>query len=68
MAAKGQISVTQPINRRYKLEQTDEAYQVLNRGEIVGRAIVAMGWVARLPLTPLFCAPTGERIEGPSLR
>jgi D-arabinose 1-dehydrogenase-like Zn-dependent alcohol dehydrogenase len=36
------VSVSQPITRRYRLDQTDEAYAALNRGEIVGRAIVTM--------------------------
>jgi S-(hydroxymethyl)glutathione dehydrogenase/alcohol dehydrogenase len=43
LAARGQVSVSQPITRRYRLEQADEAYATLNRGEIVGRAIVTMG-------------------------
>ena len=42
MAARGQLSVSQPITRRYTLEQVDEAYATLNRGDIVGRAIIAM--------------------------
>jgi S-(hydroxymethyl)glutathione dehydrogenase/alcohol dehydrogenase len=42
LAARGQVSVSQPITRRYRLEQVDEAYATLNRGEIVGRAIVTM--------------------------
>lgn len=42
LADKGQLDVHQPISRRYRLEQVDEAYQALNRGEIVGRAIVVM--------------------------
>ncbi len=42
LASTGQINVTKPITRRYALEQADEAYQALNRGEIVGRAIVVM--------------------------
>lgn len=42
LAATGQINVSQPITRRYTLEETDQAYQALNRGEIVGRAIVVM--------------------------
>jgi succinate semialdehyde reductase (NADPH) len=40
LAARGQVSVSQPITRRYRLEQADEAYATLNRGEIIGRAIV----------------------------
>jgi len=42
LAARGQVSVTQPISRRYRLDQVGEAYQALNQGEIVGRAIVVM--------------------------
>lgn len=42
LVAKGQISVTQPISRRFRLEEADAAYAALNRGEITGRAIVLM--------------------------
>lgn len=42
LAARGQIDVSQPITRRYRLQEADEAYRALNRGEIVGRAIVVM--------------------------
>jgi succinate semialdehyde reductase (NADPH) len=42
LAARGQVSVSEPITRRYHLEQADEAYAVLNRGEIIGRAIVTI--------------------------
>jgi S-(hydroxymethyl)glutathione dehydrogenase/alcohol dehydrogenase len=42
LAAHGLISVSRPITRRYRLEQADAAYAALNRGEIVGRAIVTM--------------------------
>ncbi|MBI3962827.1 MAG: zinc-binding dehydrogenase, partial [Deinococcus sp.] len=42
LAAKGQIGVSRSISRRYGLDQADGAYQALNRGEIVGRAIVVM--------------------------
>lgn len=42
LAAHGQINVSQPITRRYRLDQADDAYAALNRGEIVGRAIVTM--------------------------
>ena len=42
LAARGQVRVSQPITRRHRLEQVDEAYAVLNRGEIIGRAIVTM--------------------------
>jgi S-(hydroxymethyl)glutathione dehydrogenase/alcohol dehydrogenase len=46
MAAAGQISVSQPISRRYRLEEADLAYQALDRGEITGRAIVVMDGAA----------------------
>jgi S-(hydroxymethyl)glutathione dehydrogenase/alcohol dehydrogenase len=42
LAARGRISVTRPITRRYPLEQADAAYRALDRGEITGRAIVVM--------------------------
>jgi S-(hydroxymethyl)glutathione dehydrogenase/alcohol dehydrogenase len=42
LAARGQVSVSQPITRRYRLEQVDEAYAALQRGEIIGRAIVTI--------------------------
>jgi succinate semialdehyde reductase (NADPH) len=42
LAAHGHISPSRAITRRYTLEQVDEAYTALNRGEIVGRAIVTM--------------------------
>jgi S-(hydroxymethyl)glutathione dehydrogenase/alcohol dehydrogenase len=42
LAARGQVSASQPITRRYRLDDADAAYSALNRGEIVGRAIVTM--------------------------
>jgi S-(hydroxymethyl)glutathione dehydrogenase/alcohol dehydrogenase len=42
LAAGGAISVTRPITRRYRLDQADEAYRALDRGEVTGRAIVVM--------------------------
>ncbi|ETX03358.1 zinc-binding dehydrogenase [Candidatus Entotheonella palauensis] len=42
LAARDQVSVSQPITRRYRLNEADDAYAALNRGEIVGRAIVIM--------------------------
>jgi succinate semialdehyde reductase (NADPH) len=42
LAARGQVSASQPITRRYALAQADAAYSALNRGEIVGRAIVVL--------------------------
>jgi succinate semialdehyde reductase (NADPH) len=43
LAAHGHVSPSRPITRRYGLEQVDEAYAALGRGEIIGRAIVTMG-------------------------
>jgi S-(hydroxymethyl)glutathione dehydrogenase/alcohol dehydrogenase len=43
LATGGAISVTRPITRRYRLDQADEAYRALDRGEVTGRAIVVMG-------------------------
>ena len=42
LAAHGRVSPSRPITRRYRLEQADDAYAALSRGEIVGRAIVTM--------------------------
>lgn len=42
LAARGQVSASQPITRRYRLDDADAAYSALNRGEIVWRAIVTM--------------------------
>lgn len=42
LAAHGHVNPSRPITRRYRLEQADEAYAALSRGEIVGRAIVTM--------------------------
>ncbi|HJY85109.1 MAG TPA: zinc-binding dehydrogenase [Candidatus Binatia bacterium] len=42
LAARGQVSVSQPITRRYRLDQVDEAYAALQRGEIIGRAIITI--------------------------
>jgi succinate semialdehyde reductase (NADPH) len=42
LAARGQIDVSRPISRRYRLEEADQAYRALDRGEIVGRAIVTV--------------------------
>ena len=42
LAAHGLVSPSRAITRRYRLEQADDAYAVLSRGEIVGRAIVTM--------------------------
>jgi S-(hydroxymethyl)glutathione dehydrogenase/alcohol dehydrogenase len=42
LAVRRQVSVSQPITRRYPFAQVDEAYTALNRGEIIGRAIVTL--------------------------
>ena len=42
LAAHGLVSPSRAITRRYRLAQADDAYTVLSRGEIVGRAIVTM--------------------------
>ena len=42
LARDGAIDVARPVTRRYSLDQVNDAYGALNRGEIVGRAIVVM--------------------------
>jgi S-(hydroxymethyl)glutathione dehydrogenase/alcohol dehydrogenase len=42
LAAAGRIDVAAPITRRYPLAEAALAYEALNRGEILGRAIVLM--------------------------
>ena len=42
LAAEGAIDVSKSITRRYRLDQADEAYRALDRGEIIGRAIVVL--------------------------
>jgi S-(hydroxymethyl)glutathione dehydrogenase/alcohol dehydrogenase len=42
LAARGLIAVSQPISRRYRFEDCADAYRALDRGEIVGRAIVTL--------------------------
>ncbi len=42
LVARGKVSTDQLITRRVGLEQADEAYRALARGEIVGRAVVEM--------------------------
>jgi succinate semialdehyde reductase (NADPH) len=42
LTTRGQVSASQPITRRYRLAQVDEAYAALQRGEIIGRAIVTI--------------------------
>ncbi|MDJ0270239.1 MAG: alcohol dehydrogenase catalytic domain-containing protein [Aigarchaeota archaeon] len=40
LTSKGAVDLAKSVTRRYKLEQVNEAYDALNRGEIVGRAII----------------------------
>jgi succinate semialdehyde reductase (NADPH) len=42
LARNGAVDVSRSVTRRYSLDQAPEAYAALNRGEIVGRAIVVM--------------------------
>ena len=42
LALRGAIDPSAAISRRFRLEQAGEAYAALDRGEIVGRAIVEM--------------------------
>ncbi|HZJ08332.1 MAG TPA: zinc-binding dehydrogenase, partial [Trueperaceae bacterium] len=42
LAKQGLVDVRAPITRRYPLEEAEDAYQALNAGEIVGRAIIVM--------------------------
>ena len=43
MAERGVVDPARTISRRYTLADAPQAYDALNRGEIVGRAIVEMG-------------------------
>jgi S-(hydroxymethyl)glutathione dehydrogenase/alcohol dehydrogenase len=43
LAASGAIDVAASVTRRYRLDQIQEAYDAMTRGDIVGRAIVVMG-------------------------
>ena len=40
LVGQGILNVEQPITRRFSLEQVNDAYDVLGRGEIVGRALI----------------------------
>ena len=42
LARNGAVDVSRSVTRRYTLDEAPEAYDALNRGEIVGRAIVTM--------------------------
>jgi S-(hydroxymethyl)glutathione dehydrogenase/alcohol dehydrogenase len=43
LAASGAFDPGSLITRRYRLDEADEAYRALARGEITGRAIITMG-------------------------
>jgi len=43
LAAAGKIDVRASITRRYPLGKVQEAFEAMERGEIIGRAIVVMG-------------------------
>jgi S-(hydroxymethyl)glutathione dehydrogenase/alcohol dehydrogenase len=40
LAAQGVFRPAEMVTRKFKLTEADEAYQLLARGEILGRAIV----------------------------
>jgi S-(hydroxymethyl)glutathione dehydrogenase/alcohol dehydrogenase len=42
LARRGAVDLSRSVTRRYGLDRAAEAYDALNRGEIVGRAIVTM--------------------------
>jgi succinate semialdehyde reductase (NADPH) len=42
LASSGSLDAARIVTRRYSLDQVNEAYDALGRGEIVGRAIVVM--------------------------
>jgi len=42
LAAQGKLDVSKAISRRYRFDQCGEAYQALDRGEILGRAILTL--------------------------
>lgn len=42
LAARGRVDVREMVTRRYRLEETAEAYAAMERGEILGRAIVVL--------------------------
>ena len=43
MAVDGSLELDSVISRHFPLEEADDAYRMLARGEIVGRAIIEMG-------------------------
>jgi succinate semialdehyde reductase (NADPH) len=43
LAAEGAVDLREAVTRRYRLEEINDAYAAMARGEIVGRAIVVPG-------------------------
>jgi succinate semialdehyde reductase (NADPH) len=42
LVARGNVGIEQLVSQRFRLEEANEAYAALNRGEITGRGIVVM--------------------------
>lgn len=42
LARRGQVRVRELVTRHYALDQAEDAYRALSRGEIVGRAVVVL--------------------------
>lgn len=42
LASDGHLDLVQTVTRRFALDEVNEAYQALNRGEIIGRAVVVI--------------------------
>jgi succinate semialdehyde reductase (NADPH) len=42
LVARGNVGVDELVSQRFRLEDANEAYAALNRGEITGRGIVVM--------------------------
>ncbi len=40
LVERGAVSISKEITRRYRLEEANEAFEVLRRGEVIGRSIV----------------------------
>jgi S-(hydroxymethyl)glutathione dehydrogenase/alcohol dehydrogenase len=42
LVARGNVGIEQLVSQRFRLEEANEAYAALSRGEITGRGIVVM--------------------------
>ena len=42
LVQRGELDTSSPTTRRYSLDQVNEAYEALAKGEIIGRAIIEM--------------------------